>query len=420
MRALLLFALFFCSSRLREVLSSHADPDLVEAWIRARLRPDPDDPYFAVRGAKDRTCDASSLEEARARNRSIRAHEFANGRYRDIEQNLRLCPRQYYIPRQLSVSQISWKARPPPSKQQHAAAGTAPRREVSYGNCTQEEEGLNSTISASSNAALVDHNVTNPVGEGINVTCKNGTWVSLVPSLMDLEASLLKNGSSGLDNGARKTQSSNNSHEVVHNFLLFGLLLPNHPFSSDLLEALITVTPLFPEVNVVIGSASEFSEFCSQYNVRAFPKLLFFKQGLLKHKYKRLHNPWELARELSRWTGSLPRGLPFTDPLTPFKWIVPRDGARVGGNPNGLFDRLGITVTSFVNRSSSSSSGSPSPSPSSSSSSYSTKSRLQRALDIITRRSHEPFSEFGVKNDALLMSLAGVFVVSRALSRVFS
>jgi len=413
MRFLFLFALSFCSSRLSEVLSaSHADPDLVEAWIRARLRPDPDDPYYALRAREvnSPTCGASSLEEARERNRTIRAHEFANGVYRDIEQNLWLCPRQYYLPRQLSVSQISWKARPPASKQNQTAAGTGTaRRKISFGNCTREEEGLNSTLSS----AVVDHNETD--GEGINVTCKNGTWVSLTSSRLDLDAALIKNGSSSLDSGSQKAQSSNNSHEVVHNFLLFGLLLPNHPFSSDLIAAITTVTPLFPEVNVVIGSAYEFSEFCSQYNVRAFPKLLFFKQGLLKHKYKRLHNPWELARELSRWTGSLPRGLPLTDPFTPFKWIVPRDGTRVGNNP-GLLDRLGITVTSFVNRSSSSSSGQ-STSPSAK---KTPSSRLHRAIDTITRHSHEPFSEFGLRSDAFFVTFAGVFVISRALFRILS
>jgi hypothetical protein len=76
-----------------------------------------------------------------------------------------------------------------------------------------------------------------------------------------------------------KTIPKKNTSEVVYEHMAFALLLPDHPYSSNLFEALKIISPMYPEVSVVFGNGYEFTEMCSQYNVRSFPKLLFFTHG---------------------------------------------------------------------------------------------------------------------------------------------
>lgn len=68
-------------------------------------------------------------------------------------------------------------------------------------------------------------------------------------------------------------QQADNSSDVIYDYMAFAMLLPTHPFSQELYSTLVTVAPLFPNVNVVIGSGYEFKEMCAQYGVRSFPKL---------------------------------------------------------------------------------------------------------------------------------------------------
>ena len=86
------------------------------------------------------------------------------------------------------------------------------------------------------------------------------------------------------------------SDEIVSEFLAFALLLPGHPFSSDLYLSIVTVAPMYPRVIFVIGNANEFTELCAQYGVRSFPKLLFFNKvkkmkSLLFIKFYKLLHP---------------------------------------------------------------------------------------------------------------------------------
>ena len=69
----------------------------------------------------------------------------------------------------------------------------------------------------------------------------------------------------------------NKTKDIIHKYLAFTVLLPKHPFSSDLLRALLVVGPMFPSVSFVTGTGYEFRDMCTQYNVRSFPQILFFK-----------------------------------------------------------------------------------------------------------------------------------------------
>lgn len=98
--------------------------------------------------------------------------------------------------------------------------------------------------------------------------------------------------------------------EIIHKYLAFALLLPQQPFSTDLFRSLVSVGPMFPTVTIVSGSGYDFKELCRQYNVRSFPQLFFFKDGLLSGTYSGIHSAPEIASKLARWTQSLPKALP--------------------------------------------------------------------------------------------------------------
>ena len=111
-------------------------------------------------------------------------------------------------------------------------------------------------------------------------------------------------------NVAPPPSQSNKTKDIIHNYLAFAMMLPKHPFSSDMYKSLVTVGPMFPEVTIVMGSGYEFLDMCAQYSVRSFPQLLFFKKGLLQGRYVGEHRPDLLAGQFARWTKSLPRSLP--------------------------------------------------------------------------------------------------------------
>jgi hypothetical protein len=92
--------------------------------------------------------------------------------------------------------------------------------------------------------------------------------------------------------------------------MAFGMLLPHHPFSQQLHEAINMVAPMYPNVYVVVGNGFEFSEMNAQYGVRSFPKLMLFTKGHLYGKYRGKLAAAELAEEFARWTKTLPRSYP--------------------------------------------------------------------------------------------------------------
>lgn len=98
---------------------------------------------------------------------------------------------------------------------------------------------------------------------------------------------------------------------IVHKYLVFALLLPKHPYSFETYNVLQTVAPMFPAVTVVGGNGYDFHEMGAQYGVRSFPKILFFKNGILTSKFRKERTPELLSVYLAKWTGSLPKALPI-------------------------------------------------------------------------------------------------------------
>jgi len=115
------------------------------------------------------------------------------------------------------------------------------------------------------------------------------------------------------DNNINNTTNNklNKTGEIIHDYLVFAMLIPKHPFSSDLYQAIKTVAPMYPKISFVIGDGFEFTEMCQQYNIRSFPKLLFFKKGILKGRYNKEHEAATLAAQLSVWTDSFPKAFPL-------------------------------------------------------------------------------------------------------------
>lgn len=175
------------------------------------------------------------------------ARDMLNGTHQAFTKSIDRCPDLHYTPRFLTTSQISWRARK-----------------------TDE------------NRKSIPENRTS---DAHNDTARN-------------------NGRT--DNVAEEEKSK----EIIHKYLAFALLLPKHPFSTDLLRSLITAGPMFPSVTIVSGNGYDFKDMCRQYTVRSFPQLFFFKDGLLTGTYDGAHNVPEVVSRLAIWTNSLPKALP--------------------------------------------------------------------------------------------------------------
>lgn len=108
-----------------------------------------------------------------------------------------------------------------------------------------------------------------------------------------------------------RSDTGKNGTFMIHNYFGLALLLPNHPFSSDLSGALTSTGRIFPMVTFSVGNGYEFNELCMQYGITSFPKLLFFKNGLLLGTYKGEYTAAGLAAQVSKWTGNLPQAVPL-------------------------------------------------------------------------------------------------------------
>ena len=175
------------------------------------------------------------------------AKEILNVTHQAFTKSIDRCPNLLYTPRFLTTSQISWRAR------------------------KTDENRKSST----ENRTIDAHNDT------------------------------AKNSERG-DNVSEEEKSK----EIIHKYLAFALLLPKHPFSTDLLRSLITAGPMFPSVTFVSGNGYDFKDMCRQYTVRSFPQLFFFKDGLLTGTYDGAHNIPEIVSRLALWTNTLPKALP--------------------------------------------------------------------------------------------------------------
>lgn len=99
------------------------------------------------------------------------------------------------------------------------------------------------------------------------------------------------------------------SNRKVTKYLVFLVVLPNHPFSQHLLRSITWVGPMFPHISFVVGNGYEFGDFCSQFSVKAFPSLMYFENGKLIEKMQSF-NVLKLAVQLARWTKTYPQAIP--------------------------------------------------------------------------------------------------------------
>jgi hypothetical protein len=202
------------------------------------------------------------------------------------------------------------------------------------------------------------------------LTPKQVSWKKSSKSMEKAE-----NKSSGSSSGVNGNEDG---EEVISEFLSFSLLLANHPFSIDLYRAVTAVAPMFPRVTFVVGYALDFGELCAQYNVRSFPKMLFFHKGMLKGKHSRAHEAGALVAEITKWTKLLPQSYPVKRQRTLMKDL------STGGSSHVKFNYTWDSLMAWVEHK--------------------------------TGPSVEPIavsSKFLVQHDSLLFVLSGIYVVFR-------
>jgi hypothetical protein len=142
-----------------------------------------------------------------------------------------------------------------------------------------------------------------------------------------------KNTTENATIAANPEEPSSKKTEKIHSFLIFAIILPEHPFSIELLQLLSIISPLYPRITFIIGEIHEFKDLTNKYLVYSFPKLLLFKNGLFMNDYtlelngKTIHssndpskndynyeNLISLMNYLMIWTKSFPVSYPLVLP----------------------------------------------------------------------------------------------------------
>jgi hypothetical protein len=155
------------------------------------------------------------------------------------------------------------------------------------------------------------------------------------------------------------TDGDEEENQTVHKYLVFALLLPNHPFSEDMKQILRVVAPMYPSVVVVTGSAYEFRDMANKYIITSFPKLMFFQAGLFMGTFDELvRDPMTVAAQFSKWTKSLPQSFPINsieyagDPRKPASPTVHHSPRMVWNeivlNSSAFLESLDHLISPFV------------------------------------------------------------------------
>ena len=177
------------------------------------------------------------------------------------------CVNPKYMPRIISPAMVTWKSVPPKTGNN----GTTE---------SAEEDGVVANESRTS-AGFSNQTLPSSLGTGTN-------------------------GTSSVSSAKRGASASEDPSPAETQFLALGLALPGHPFSADMYESLRRVGPMFPQLTIAVGNGYEFSSLCSQFGIKSFPKLLFFKKGIFEGHYDRVgFTPDALARQLMKWSTAL-------------------------------------------------------------------------------------------------------------------
>ena len=95
----------------------------------------------------------------------------------------------------------------------------------------------------------------------------------------------------------------------ISEYLAFLLVLKHDPFSDQMNAITQAVAPAFPQVHFVKGDGAQFTLFAAQYNVRSYPRLLFFKDGILQATFRGRQKTTSalVAFMTNQTSGSLPK-----------------------------------------------------------------------------------------------------------------
>lgn len=141
------------------------------------------------------------------------------------------------------------------------------------------------------------------------------------------------------------TWSVSKPKEVIHEYLVLALLLPKHPFSADMLEMIRNTAPLYPQVVFTVTNGLEMKEFCAQYNVHSFPKLLMFKKGMLMGKYAGPHRVLEFSVQMTVWTEAFPRAVPHEGRKSTWSANLTRSLPILSSPTSFSWNFLGLSAT---------------------------------------------------------------------------
>lgn len=115
----------------------------------------------------------------------------------------------------------------------------------------------------------------------------------------------------GKDDRENENDLDDDDGTRMQEYLVFAIVLPWHPYSSELMQTLTTVGPLFPEISFVMGNGYHFHELVAKYQVKAFPGLLFFRKGKFKQMYKGTMTVHALVTQLVLWGNRMPVSKPY-------------------------------------------------------------------------------------------------------------
>lgn len=113
------------------------------------------------------------------------------------------------------------------------------------------------------------------------------------------------------EDDAHQIDEKDHHRHRIHEHLIFLIILPNHPFSSELYKSVLITQQLFPSITVIAGYANEFHELCNRYLLNSFPKLIYFDKGRFISAYEGDYQVHNVAAQISKWTMLIPSSFPL-------------------------------------------------------------------------------------------------------------
>ena len=135
------------------------------------------------------------------------------------------------------------------------------------------------------------------------------SWKPINENATDLNSTRPNNTVSS--NYNHSNELLNKNKKPLKEYLVFVLVIPNHPFSIELLQLIEIIGPMFPQIQFVVGNGYEFGEMRTRYHITTFPKLIFLKNGIFNNHYKGARTLSALIIKCMKWTSTLPSAKPY-------------------------------------------------------------------------------------------------------------